>query len=840
MMKRDCKRVFLLTALAAAVSCGPSFKVYDLECEGLTDPVGIDSADPHFSWKIRSSVPMEQSAYEIQVADYKESFNSSSSILWSSGKVMSDDQVMVPYSGKPLGSRHQCWWRVRVWSSEDKPSSWSKPARFGTGILDDDMAGEYIGAVPGEFRASMMRKRFDIDKVPGTAILYVNSLGYHEASVNGAPVSNAVLTPAVSQLDKRSLIMAYDVTDLLKKGKNEIVIQASSGWYNAFGPAYDGPLVKVELDAVVPEGIDTMLVTDSSWEGAWNGYKGLSDWRFGRFGGECIEALDTYSWGPVDVVKVDGIVASQQMCEPCVIQEILQAKDIKPNGPGSWVVDFGRVVNGMLDIKLPSMEKGHVSTASFTDYEEKDGSYKTVSKNVYLSSGKKEGDRFANKFNHHVFRYVVLDSLSEAPKLEDIKALRMRTDYKTASSFKSSDEEINAIHDMVRYTMENLAFDGYMVDCANLERLGYGGDGNASTLSLHIMYEVAPLYVNWLQAWNDVIQKDGGLPHTAPTPWSAGGGPYWCGFVVQAPWRVYMDFGDKRLIERCYPTMRHWLDYVDAYTVDGLLGQWPETSYRNWYLGDWAAPDGVDVRDPESIALVNNCSLCQVYKDLEKIAILLGKESDAEEYRQRFSSLSKTINEQLFHPETCVYASGSQIDMAYPMRVGIVPEELVGKVRDKLVERTETVYNGHLSTGLVGVPVLTEWATLAGECDFMYGMLKQHGYPGYLYMIDNGATGTWEHWNAARSRLHNCFNGIGSWFYQALGGIIPAEPGYKRVIIDPQVPKGLEWVEVTQETPYGTIVVSRKGSELHFEIPVGVTATVRGKEYSCGTYTIGI
>ena len=308
-----------------------------------------------------------------------------------------------------------------------------------------------------------------------------------------------VLTPAVSQLDKRSLIMAYDVTDLLKKGENEMVIQASSGWYNAFGPAYDGPLVKVELDAVVPEGIDTMLVTDSSWEGAWNGYKGLSDWRFGRFGGECIEALDTYSWGPVDVVKVDGIVASQQMCEPCVVQEILQAKDIKPNGPGSWVVDFGRVVNGMLDIKLPSMEKGHVSTASFTDYEEKDGSYKTVSKNVYLSSGKKEGDRFANKFNHHVFRYVVLDSLSEAPKLEDIKALRMRTDYKTASSFKSSDEEINAIHDMVRYTMENLAFDGYMVDCANLERLGYGGDGNASTLSLHIMYEVAPLYVNWLQ-----------------------------------------------------------------------------------------------------------------------------------------------------------------------------------------------------------------------------------------------------------------------------------------------------------------------------------------------------
>ena len=89
---------------------------------------------------------------------------------------------------------------------------------------------------------------------------------------------------------------------------------------------------------------------------------------------------------------------------------------------------------------------------------------------------------------------------------------------------------------------------------------------------------VAPLYANWLQAWNDVIREDGGLPHTAPCPWRAGGGPYWCGFVVQAPWRTYMSYGDKRLIERCYPTMTGWLDYVDAYTVDG--GKLGELEYE--------------------------------------------------------------------------------------------------------------------------------------------------------------------------------------------------------------------------------------------------------------------
>ena len=284
--------------------------------------------------------------------------------------------------------------------------------------------------------------------------------------------------------------------------------------------------------------------------------------------------------------------------------------------------------------------------------------------------------------------------------------------------------------------------------------------------------------------------------------------------------------------------MKHWLDYVDAYTVDGLLEKWPDMDYRHWFLGDWAAPDGVDVTDPESVELVNNCSLCQVYQDLVKIAQYLDLPDDAAGYQARYDALAKRINEKLWHAEESIYASGSQIDMAYPMLVGIVPENLVKQVRDKLVERTATVYDNHLKTGLVGIPVITEWATLAGECDFMYGMLKQHGYPGYLYMLDNGATGTWEHWNARRSRLHNCFNGIGSWFYQALGGIIPDAPGYRHIILNPQIPEGLESVEVTHGTPYGEIKVVRNGRNLHFELPVGVTANFKGKEYSCGVYDV--
>ncbi len=849
-MRKIATIICCLAVASAIVSCRQSFEVYDLTCEGLDQPLGIDSPIPHFSWKIRSGNPMEQVAYEIQVASTEAGLKSGHAGLWSTGKVDSPDQVMIPYSGEALVSRQQCWWRVRVWKSETEASKWSSPQRFGIGVIGNDaLKGDYIGSVPGELKSAILRKSFSLDKLPQTAVLYVNSLGYHEAYINGHPVSEAVLAPAVSQLDKRSLITTYDVTELLKKGENEIVIWTGSGWYKVFHPAYEGALVKAELDAVSQNGSEMLLATDSSWEGAWSGYSDLTDWRHGGFGGESIDAsvapkamdkktLDGMNWSPVDVVAVNDVEATPQMCEPCEVQEVLPALTVKPYGENSWVVDFGRIVNGMLDIKLPQLPKGHVSTASFADYQEMDGTFKPVSRNKYISSGASGGDRFQNKFNHHVFRYVILDSIPVAPSPEDVKAMRMRTDFKSSSSFKSSDEEMNKIHDMIKYTMENLAFDGYMVDCANIERLGYGGDGNASTLSLQIMFDVSPLYVNWLQAWNDVIREDGGLPHTAPTPWRAGGGPYWCGFIVQAPWRTWMSYGDPRLLERCYPTMKHWLEYVDAYTVDGLLKRWPDNEYRNWYLGDWASPEGVDVTDPMSVDLVNNCSLCQVYKELERIAGLVGHPEDEAAYKARYEALAARINEALFDPEENIYGSGSQIDMVYPLLVGIVPDGKVKQVRDKLFDRTATVYDGHLKTGLVGIPVITEWATLAGECDWLYGMLKQHSYPGYLYMIDNGATGTWEHWDAARSRLHNCFNGVGSWFYQALGGIIPDEPGYRHISLNPQIPEGLEKVAVTQETPYGTITVCREGRNLHFELPVGISATVKGIEYPCGSYDI--
>jgi alpha-L-rhamnosidase len=469
---------------------------------------------------------------------------------------------------------------------------------------------------------------------------------------------------------------------------------------------------------------------------------------------------------------------------------------------------------------------------AYSDHFENDGTLKEQGQqDIYIASGKK-GEFFQNKFNYHGFRYILISDLPSKPSPESITAYLIHTDYRLASAFECSDPDLNKIHNMIFYTLRCLSLGGDLVDCPQIERLGYGGDGNASTLTAQTMFDLAPLYSNWLQAWADCIREDGGMPHTAPNPYPAGGGPYWCGFIITASWKTYVNYGDVRFLEKYYPVMQKWLGYVDKYSTKGLLEPWPETDYRAWYLGDWAVPEGTDQTDSASVSLVNNCFVSVCYETMQKIAVALGKETDAEKYGQKKEHIRDLIQRQLFNPAVNIYGSGSQIDLTYPLLAAVVPDSLVPTIRKNLLNEIEIKHSGHIGLGLVGIPVFTEWVTKDQEVSLMYSMLKKKDYPGYLYMLDNGATTTWEHWNGARSRIHNCYNGIGSWFYQALGGIQPDEnlPGYRHLIINPQVPTGVTWVNASKETPYGTVSVMWKLEKglfiMDLTIPVGSSAMV--------------
>jgi alpha-L-rhamnosidase len=825
--------------------------LYDLRCENLTNPVGIDNTAPHFSWKIQCDKPMQQQYYEIQVASDSSRLINNAPDLWNSTKTLSDSSVMVPYRGIALKSRMLCYWRVRVWDEKDSLSKWSPIQRFAVGIQGNDrLRGNYIGlsAGNGDVRAPLLKKTFTIvGSPPGTtALLHVASLGYHEVYLNGEKVSEQVLTPVVSQLDKRLPIVTYDVTERLHEGENQLLLWLGQGWYKktTFGTDYEGPLVKAEMNLWQNGRWESVLTTDSTWKGRESGYSDAGTWQALHFGGEIIDGrllpdrltrneLDKLQWYPVTTPPTSVARAeTPQMCEPNRIHETLSPAGILPLDSNTWLIDIGKVLTGWFELQLPAgLPSGHEVRVAYTDDIGKDRDFEQGEYDLYIASGKPR-EIFRNKFHHHAFRYVKITNLPRKPETGQIKAYRISGDYKPASAFRCSDEDLNAIHDLIQYTMSCLTFSGYMVDCPHLERAGYGGDGNSSTQALQTMYDVSPVFLNWMQAWQDVMREGGSLPHVAPNPRAGGGGPYWCGFIVQAPWRTYVNYNDPRLMERHYEAMKAWLGYVDSYTVNGLLQRWPETAYRDWYLGDWLAPDGVDAGAQSSVDLVNNCFISDCLGTLQKTALVLGRPDDAQQYARRKTDLNRLIHQTFYNTEESRYATGSQLDMCYPMLVGVVPDSLCDKVKAEMIRRTTELHKGHIAAGLVGVPILTDWVIQNREVDLMYSMLKKPDYPGYLHMINHNATATWESWSGERSRVHNCYNGIGSWFYRAVGGIRPDEnsPGYRHVYIDPQIPRGVTWAKTSKETPCGTITVNWElngnRQTLHITLPVGVRASV--------------
>ena len=833
-------------------SCG-GIKVDDLRCEYLKNPLAIDNTQPHFSWKMTSrNNGAHSTAYQILVATEIEKLNENQADLWNSGKVEDQMSSGILYAGAELSARTHAFWKVRVWDENGKPSGWSRPASFGVGFLcesDWNENTEFIAVdQPDEDRkihiSPLFRKSFVYTPSKDKVFLHVNSLGYHEAYINGRPVSASVLNPAVSQHPKRSIINTYDVTDLLKEGENEVVIWAGIGWYlkRIPGVVPGGPYVRAQLEKTGNGSYEILTKTDSTWRAA-----DIGRYYFGRnwTNGEITdirkhvkdftaESLESVSWQPVVIGNIPSHNATPQMCEANAFYQTYKPVAVHQVADSSYVYDLGHAFVGFVEIDMPVVEEGGKVRFFYEDFYLKDPKdFRDMGdfSDSFIGDGK-TAVRYTNKFQYKALRYLKIHGLAQPLDPSAITGRAITTDYDGESSFECSDADMNAIHNMIHKTVKALTLGGYMVDCPHHEKLGYGGDGNASTPTFQTMYNVAPLYMNWLQAWADSQREDGDMPHTAPNPNRAGGGPFWCEFIIIASWYSYLNYGDTRMVEKFYPNMEKWLAFAESHKKDGLLKNWGDASYRWWYLGDWATPAGINQKDSLSIDIVSNCVMSESYLTMSKIAKALGKDAQVDMYLDKYKQQNDILHKEFFDPEKNSYSTVTQIDLIYPMFVGATPPDCIEKVEHTLKNETAGRFNGHLSTGLVGVPILTQWATREMETKFLYDMLKKRDYPGYLYMLDNGADLTWEHWNGRRSHIHNCYNGIGSWFYQALAGINPDEsaPGYRNIIIRPQVIDDITWVKASKDTPYGRLEVrwETSGNDfmLEVKIPVGSTATV--------------
>ncbi|NNM84829.1 MAG: family 78 glycoside hydrolase catalytic domain [Phycisphaerales bacterium] len=138
------------TALGAPSVGAASLRPAKLRCEYMTNPLGLDAKSPRLFWELVPSgaeiYALRQHAYQIIVASSRVAAMAGQGDLWDSGKVISDETIQIAYAGKPLTSRDQCFWRVRVWDQNDAASDYSDVAFWTMGLLKrDDWQGDWIG-----------------------------------------------------------------------------------------------------------------------------------------------------------------------------------------------------------------------------------------------------------------------------------------------------------------------------------------------------------------------------------------------------------------------------------------------------------------------------------------------------------------------------------------------------------------------------------------------------------------------------------------------------------------------------------------------------------------------
>jgi alpha-L-rhamnosidase len=211
----------------------------ELKTEHLTEPLGIDTPRPRFSWLLDSDERGQlQTGYQVLVASSLEKLQADEGDKWDSGKVSSDNSIEVPYEGSELASGDRCYWKVRVWDSNGRPSAYSVPSFFEMGLRkQSDWQGKWIAAKK-RVSSPIFRQAISIEKPVRRARMYISGIGYYELFINGKKVGDRVLDPASTyynndqpfKLKARVLYAAYDVTQYLQTGANAIGVMLGNGW----------------------------------------------------------------------------------------------------------------------------------------------------------------------------------------------------------------------------------------------------------------------------------------------------------------------------------------------------------------------------------------------------------------------------------------------------------------------------------------------------------------------------------------------------------------------------------------------------------------------------------
>lgn len=845
---------------------GPS--VYGLRCEYKTNPLGIDVRKPRLSWKIASSERgVRQSAYQIRAGADVEQLGAGKNVRWDSGKVASEQSIHIEYEGPSPVSRERVYWQVRVWDNEGRCSGWSEAEWWEMGLLE---AGDWEAVwiepkLAEDVNASnpcpMLRKEFLLGKPVKSARAYVTCLGLYQMELNGRVVGDELFTPGWTAYRHRLQYQDYDVTGLLKEGRNCVGVTLGDGWYRGrlgWGQArnvYGKKLALLaQIEVVYRDGSREVITTDQTWRASTGAiltsdiYNGeVYDGRLELEGWSKV-GFDDSRWAGIRVVNhsKDILVG---LAGPAVrrIEEIRPVK-ILTTPAGQTVVDMGQNMVGWVrfTVRGPAGTRVKLRHAEVLDADGNlyvDNLRNAKQTNEYILKGGGV-EVFEPHFTFQGFRYVAVEGWPGELSLDDFTGVVIHSDMATTGTFECSDSMINQLQHNIKWGLKGNFLD-VPTDCPQRdERMGWTGDAQVFARTACFNADVAAFYTKWLADVAADQQASGAVPHVIPNVLSLdkaegeSAATGWADAATVVPWTVYLCYGDRRILEQQYASMKAWVDYMAGRAGESCLWK-PDLAF-----GDWLAFS--TNRSDYPGATTDKDLVCQAYFArstdlLRRTAKILGKTADAERYSELLERIKKAFGEEFVTPNGRL-SSNTQTAYSLSLAFDLVPSGLKESAAKRLADDVEKFK--HITTGFLGTPLICHMLSDNGYLEQAYMLLNRKEYPSWLYPITKGATTIWERWDGIKpdgtfqdegmnSFNHYAYGAIGEWLYRVVTGIEIDEqnPGYKHVIIQPRPGGGLTWVKALLDSMYGPIEsgwkLTDKTMTVNIEVPANTTATVR-------------
>lgn len=827
----------------------PSF----LRSEYLVEPLGLDTPRPRLSWVVESGERgQRQAAYQILVATSAEKIDRGVGDLWDTGKVPDDATNQIVYGGLPLQARATCYWKVRVWDSQNQPSEWSFVSTWTMGLLEKtDWKAEWINYRDDDtMKASQQeivlqparyyRRDFAAENGVRRATIYATVLGIYQLYLNGQEISDARFAPGWSDYKERVYYNTYDATELVRQGGNALGAIVADGWYSGYvgygllvgyGPEKSGryfygktPALMAQLEIEYEDGTTETISTDGEWTVS-TGPLLEADILMGETYDARLEmpgwntpGFDDSEWETAIPAEENPTIKRQYFdrggerevnlsfeepeelqaypAEPIRKIDTLNPVGITEPEPGTYIFDMGQNFSGVVRLHTQGPEGTRIRLR-FGEMLHQDGRLMTENlrraraTNHYVLRGDPAGEVYEPQFTYHGFQYVEVTGLSHEPDLDTIQGIVLHSDIRLTSSFECSDPMVNQLFSNMVWTQRANFFE-VPTDCPQRdERLGWTGDAQIYVETAAYNADVAAFMTKWMDDLEEAQLANGAFPDYAPYPMQHGrsGKAYATGWADAG---IIVPYAIYQMYGDTRVIERHY-EAMRRF-MDFRLRRSPDflgvVDGNTW--GDW-----LSIGSETPIDFIDTVYFAISAKKMSEMAEAVGKSDDAVTYSEVFANIRGMFAEKYINEEGMLTVD-NQTAYVLALTTGLIPDERLPAIQKHLVKLVRD--NGYrMTTGFLGTKPLMFALSDAGYGDTATRLLQSRGFPSWGYSVVNGATSIWERWNSytkedgfgnatMNSFSHYAFGAVGQWMFQKLAGIEPASPGFKEIRIRPHVP----------------------------------------------------